>query len=88
MANKNSEFAFPYASGGAGREGMSLRDWFATFAPEPPDSWMKMWRQNDRDRNPHNDSYKPKIRSDEELRATYKYQYADAMIAARDTNDR
>lgn len=63
--------------------GMSLRDWFATHAPEPSEMRMANERAVDRSRNPHNDSYKPQPRSDELIRAQLAYRHADAMLAAR-----
>ena len=69
--------ATPYASG------LSIRDWFAGQALEPPESWLRMMREVDRARNPHNDSYKPSPRTDFQLVAEWKYAHADAMIAER-----
>lgn len=63
--------------------GMTLRDWFATHAPEPTETQMQNQRSYDRGRNPHNDSYKPPLRSDNQIRAQLAYQYADAMLSAR-----
>ncbi len=63
--------------------GMTLRDWFATFAPEPDADTVNNERSYDRARNPHNDSYKPALRSTEEIKASLRFKYADAMLAAR-----
>ena len=63
--------------------GMSLRDWFAGQAPEPPESWLHMQRGIDRNRNPHNEPHKPAPRDDFQLTAEWKFAHADAMIAAR-----
>ena len=60
-----------------------LRDYFAAHAPLPTPDDMERERKFDRARNPHNDSYKPKIREDIEIVADFAYQYADAMMAAR-----
>lgn len=46
--------------------GMSLRDWFATHAPEPPETW---WGGG---------------RIDGAGYALWAYQYADAMLEARE----
>jgi hypothetical protein len=66
------------------QQGMTLRDWFATFAPEPTDDQVKWEAERDRAANPHNDNYKPARRSILEIRAELRYRYADAMIAARE----
>lgn len=63
--------------------GMTLRDYFAIHAPSPEPWWLELNRQRDRSRNPHNDSYKPPIRSEMELNTSWRYEYADAMLAAR-----
>lgn len=63
--------------------GMTLRDWFASQAPEPSPERMTTERQIDRNRNPHNEAHKPKIRCDDEIRACLAYRYADAMLAQR-----
>mgnify|MGYP000871624028 CR=1 FL=1 len=66
-----------------GVDGMTLRDWFATFAP-PPRRWrVKLEQDRDRSRNPHNDSHKPKLRSEDEIVADLRYEHADAMLRAR-----
>lgn len=67
-------------------QGMSLRDYFAGQAPEPPEAWMHRQREVDRARNPHNEPHKPQPRSDFQLTAEWKYAHADAMIAARGKN--
>ena len=74
-----------FSTGSQDNQGMSLRDWFAGQAPESPKDWLDSQHNCDRQRNPHNDSYKPAIRSDLELRASWRWAYADAMIKARET---
>jgi hypothetical protein len=64
--------------------GMTLRDYFAIRAPEPTKDRMDLERMKDRNRNPHNDSYKPPIRSDMEIRCALAYEYASAMLKARE----
>lgn len=64
--------------------GMSLRDYFAAHAPEPSIEVVATERGIDRSRNPHNDSYKPPLRSDPEIRAYLRYRHADAMLAERE----
>lgn len=63
--------------------GITLRDWFATFAPQPDESVIAVHERSDAARNPHNDSHKPKRRSRAEIIAKLRYEYADAMLAAR-----
>ena len=63
--------------------GMSLRDWFAGQAPEPSDDYVNLQRSMDAQRNPHNDPYKPQPRTTLAIKAQYRYEYADAMLAAR-----
>jgi hypothetical protein len=46
---------------------------------------MDLERMKDRNRNPHNDSYKPPIRSDMEIRCALAYEYASAMLKARES---
>lgn len=61
----------------------TLRDWFAAHAPVPDTDRMATERALDRGRNPHNDSHKPAIRSDNEIKAELAYRYADCMLVAR-----
>jgi hypothetical protein len=70
----------------ATNSGVTLRDWFATFAPRPQKWQIDLAMQSDRNRNPHNDSHKPPIRSQTEVIAALRYDYADAMIKARSSN--
>ena len=63
--------------------GMTLRDWFAGQASEPPESWISMQRGIDRNRNPYNEPHKPAPRDDFQLTAEWKFAHADAMLAAR-----
>jgi hypothetical protein len=65
-------------------DGLSIRDYFAIRAPEPTKDRMDLERMKDRNRNPHNDSYKPPIRSDMEIRCALAYEYASAMLKARE----
>ncbi|MBC3943328.1 hypothetical protein H8S47_16745 [Sphingomonas sp. DOAB1063] len=62
---------------------MTLRDWFAAHAPEPKHERIATEQGADRGRNPHNDSYKPALRSEDQIKAQLAYRYADAMLAAR-----
>lgn len=63
--------------------GMTLRDYFAAKAPEASEDWLKMQMEQDRMANPHGDSYKPARRTVLQLRAEWRYAYADAMLKAR-----
>lgn len=65
------------------QRGLSARDWFATFAPEPTKIDIEVELQSDRIRNPHNEAHKPARRSLARIIADLKYQYADAMLQAR-----
>lgn len=62
---------------------MNLLDWFATFAPEPTKEEIEYEMQQDKLKNPHNDSYKPKRRSKVEIICELRYKYANEMIKAR-----
>lgn len=66
------------------QDGMELRDWFATFAPEPSSKYITQQMESDRAANPHNDYHKTKRRSRLEIIADAKYAYADAMMARRE----
>lgn len=63
--------------------GMTLRDYFAIRAPEPSKDRIEMLMHFDRNRNPYNDSHKPRLRSEVEIRCDLAYEYADAMLKAR-----
>ena len=63
--------------------GMSLRDYFAIHAPEPSTERVTAQQTLDRGRNPHNDSYKPRLRTELEIKSDLRYSYADAMLKAR-----
>ena len=75
--------AFPSTAISDEYAGMTLRDWFATFAPQPRDADLAIYQNHDRQRNPHNDPHKPPLRSPEEIRAFLAYRHADAMLAER-----
>ena len=61
-----------------GERGMSLRDWFATFAPEPSEEDYKFAFEQDRIKDPHND--RGQRRDRKQIRAQFKFSHADAMI--------
>jgi hypothetical protein len=63
--------------------GMTLRDYFAAKAPAAPEGWVSTQLSVDKSRNPHNDDYRPRRRSELEIRAAYAYQWADALLAER-----
>jgi len=78
----NNPFAFPRTGQNApSNNGMTLRDWFATFAPEPSAIQIAIEQERDRIANRHRD--KPQQRTDEEVAADIKFAYADAMLARR-----
>lgn len=66
---------------GASEGGLTRRDWFATFAPEPDPANIQIESRADALANPHGDSHKPKRRSTLEIITDLKFAYADAMIA-------
>lgn len=92
MSNKDGGSAFPLPIGPAGDiayQGMSLRDYFAIHAPEPTKDEIELQQSFDRNRNPHNDGPpKPPRRGCAEIRADLRYSYADAMLAARQKEER
>ena len=63
--------------------GMTLRDWFATFAPESTDIHIANETELDRHKNPHNEGGKPPLRSQKQIRADDRYIWADSMLIAR-----
>lgn len=65
--------------------GMSLRDWFATYAPAPTKEAIQLQADLDRSRNPHNEvGYgKPPRRSASEIICDLAYEHADNMLKAR-----
>ncbi len=82
--------AFSYATGdpehgGDIWPGMTLRDWFATFAPEPDGMHVASEIKYDHDNNPYNMPNKPPLRSRQQIRADARFAWADAMLAARET---
>ena len=64
-------------------DGMSLRDWFATFAPMPSEEHIERAHQFDLSANPHNEPHKPNRRTVEEIVAEFKFRHADAMLKQR-----
>lgn len=68
-----------------GHQGMSLRDYFAIHGPEPSDKEINIIQEQEQAKNPHNDGPpKPRRRSRQEIRCALRYQYADAMLKARE----
>lgn len=63
--------------------GMTLRDWFAGHAPTAPAWWLDLQRGLDKSRNPYNEARKPPLRGEAELQAAWRYEFAEAMLAAR-----
>jgi hypothetical protein len=75
-------FAFPATASTYGLNGMTMRQWFATHAPEPSPEDVRFEMDRDVSRNPHNDYHKPARRGRLQIIADLKFAYADAMIAA------
>lgn len=73
----------PLDGWGDPHQGMTLRDWFAGIAPEPTPDAIATQQGIDRGRNPYNDSYKPALRSRDQIIAALRYAYADAMLEER-----
>ncbi len=63
--------------------GMTLRDWFATFAPEPSDAYIDSEKAFDAGNNRYNELGKPPLRGSRQIRAEARFEWADAMLAAR-----
>lgn len=62
---------------------LTVLDVFAVLLPEPAKELVDLERNKDIARNPHNDSYKPKRRSDLEIKCQLRYAYAKAMMKER-----
>ena len=70
------------------RDDPTLRDWFAAHAPEMPGYWhTSALSKNGMENIKRMNAGKPpvKIRSDLEIMVSWRWAYADAMIAARAT---
>lgn len=55
---------------------------FAASAPPMSESYIQLQQNSDRNRNPHNDSYKPKLRSRDEIIADYRVEFAETQLKA------
>ncbi|HYD34131.1 MAG TPA: hypothetical protein VEA39_06120 [Methylophilaceae bacterium] len=75
--------AFPYGVDGVGLvHGMTLRDYFAAKAPVCPASFSPMCLRN---RNPDEDGkYGSRMETEMERLSRWAYEYADAMLKARE----
>ena len=62
---------------------MTLRDYFAVHAPTPSNEMIEQEMRCDRNRNPHNESHKPPLRSRTEIEVCLKYAYTDTMMRVR-----
>jgi hypothetical protein len=60
--------AFPFAA----LSGMTLRDYFAAHAPQPPDWWMKCYAADAQD-----------LATVASVLAQWRHEYADAMLKER-----
>jgi len=56
---------------------------FAALAPDPSKEEIEREAQKDRLKNPHNDSYKPRLREYDEIVAQLKFKKAIAMRKAK-----
>ena len=61
--------------------GMSLRVWLAAHAPQPTPQSVQQVGEQERQANPHGDSYKPARHSALEIEVMLRYQWADEMLA-------
>ena len=84
MIADNGGPAFPvsYNAFQASHNGISKREWFATFAPPMPQGHLQTVMEMERSANPHNDTYRTPRRSEMEIQAEYAFKWADAMIEA------
>lgn len=64
-------------------ENITLRDLFAVFSPEPKEQNVVSELERDRRFNPHNDHYKPSLRSTLEIECELRYKWADMMMKKR-----
>lgn len=62
---------------------ITLRDWFAINSPAPSKEDVEYEMTRDRNFNPHNDTYKPRLRSKKDIECEIRYKWADLMLAAR-----
>lgn len=53
----------------------------ASLAPVPSLEYIQQQARIDRNRNPHNDSYHPPLRSDQEIIADYKIEFVKTLRA-------
>lgn len=60
---------------------LTRREEFAMRCPPISKDDIQKEEQRDRARNPHNDSYKPKLRIRLEIEAALRFAWADAMLA-------
>lgn len=59
---------------------LTVLEHFYLYAPEPDKATIDMHYKQDMQANPHNDSYKSPRRSEQEIIADWKYQWAITMI--------
>lgn len=63
---------------------LTERDYFAAHAPIPNAEQIRQEEYRDKGRNPYNTHDKPPIRSINQIIACLAYEYADAMMWARE----
>lgn len=67
-------------------EDLTIVDFFAALLPEPTKEQVEHEMHMDIARNPHNDSWHPKRRTDLEIKCQLRYQYANMMMKERSNN--
>ena len=81
MENKK---AFPVSTPqGIVDAGADLLDYFACHGPEPKEADIKREVLRDKQRNPHNEPGKPKLRDEIEIRCQLRYKWAHQMMKTR-----
>ena len=87
-----NEYAFPSApETGLGSQGMTMRDVFAAFAPEPLEWWLDLKMRSDHERMLADPNRRYQEKGEVHWRVVWTWQWADAMLAEREKgadNDR
>lgn len=78
-----SKKAFP-GSSKLIHNGMDLIDYFACRAPQPSNSEIEAQMRLDKNKNPHNEPHKPKLRSRTEIECCLRYKWASKMLEERE----
>lgn len=64
-------------------EDLTVVDFFAALLPEPTKEQIESEMNIDRARNPYNDNWHPKRRSEYEIKCELRYRYALEMMKER-----